>query len=87
MDDTKALLKLALELANLVTKSLVFGVLSRDWSEENRPFFWRIDLKYVLSKVVDEGSMVVPAFFALFDFGQIPLKLAANDGCMDGSMS
>jgi hypothetical protein len=31
--------------------------------------------------------MVVPAFFALFDFGQILLKLAANDGCMDGSMS
>lgn len=87
MDDTKALLKLALELANLVTKSLVFGVLSRDWSEENRPLFWRIDLKYVLSKVVDEGSMVVPAFFALFDFGQTLLKLAANDGCMDGSMS
>ena len=86
MDDTKALLKVALELANLVTKSSVFGVLSRDWSDEKRPFFWRINLKYVLSKVVDEGSMVAPAFFALFVFGQTPLKLAANDGCMDGSV-
>jgi hypothetical protein len=41
----------------------------------------------VLSKVVEEGSMVVPAFFALLFFGQTPLKLAANDGCIEGSMS
>lgn len=41
----------------------------------------------MLSKVVEEGSIVAPAFFALLLIGQTLLKLAANEGCILGSMS
>lgn len=41
----------------------------------------------MLSKAVEEGSIVAPAFFALFLIGQTFLKLAANEGCIVGSMS
>ena len=84
---TKALLKASLEVANFLTKFFVFGLLSRASSEENRAFFWRINLKYVLSKVVEEGSMVVPAFFDLPFLGQTPFNFAAKDGFIKGSTS
>lgn len=84
---TKASKKASCELANLVTKFLVFGKLSRAWSEENKLFPWRINLKYVLSKVVDEGSIVAPAFFGLFLMGHMFFKLAAKDEWSVGSMS
>ena len=41
----------------------------------------------MLSKVVDDGTIEVPAFFAPLVFGQMLLKLAAKDGCGVGSMS
>lgn len=41
----------------------------------------------MLSKAVDDGSIVAPAFFALLFAGQTLLKLAAKDGCMVGSTS
>lgn len=84
---TKASKKACCELANLVTKFLVFGKLSRAWSEENKLFPWRINLKYVLSKVVAEGSIVAPAFLGLFLMGHVFFKLAAKEECSVGSTS
>lgn len=40
----------------------------------------------MLSKVVEDGSIVVPAFFAMFLPGQMLCKISAKDGCRVGSM-
>lgn len=64
---------------------LVFVVSSGAWSKENKPFPWKIAFKCVI-KVVEEGSLVMPAFYARFFSIQIDFNFAAKDGFNEGSI-